>query len=361
MPLIAYQTAHGCNDYPLHFAFFEAMERRGILDHYDFALDPMVDYPYCEKLMKRFPQLHLTEHYSWPRTAMRWMRSHVGRFYRPLGMLDRFDAVCEGCGGHIHPHYLKSGVFRAYPRVRRRAILFQSIEDGALANDEVRESIAQTDLIIARTGESAKRAKAAGAKRVVESCDIVFSHQPREIPERAGIAVALRVPNQDPGPQYLAELRRALEHLRGLGGDVDFVQVEGRIGQEMRQWTALAGVCGSKSVYHGDDMYIPFSCRRQAIISARLHTTILALLHGNRAILQFQIEEHTHKMAEMLRDIGLTSLVVRSRDALNTETMSSFLASPEVIGEQEVECALAEARRRVETGLDAFEEWLESI
>ena len=60
MPLIAYQNAHGANDFPLHFAFFEAIERRGLLDKYDFALDPFNDPSYCQLLIDRFPALHLT-------------------------------------------------------------------------------------------------------------------------------------------------------------------------------------------------------------------------------------------------------------------------------------------------------------
>ena len=119
MPLIAYIRAHGSTDFPHHFAMFGELERRGLMDKYDFALEPTMDLDYCLKLIKRFPQLKLTEDVSRPRRWMGAVRDHIGRAYRPFGFLDKFDAVCESPGGRINELYTKRDVFRFYPRVKR--------------------------------------------------------------------------------------------------------------------------------------------------------------------------------------------------------------------------------------------------
>src|SRR5215813_4002544 len=151
MPLIAFKGAHGSNDFPLHFAFFGYLERKGILDKYDFALDTLYDPKYAVLLLHRFPQLKLVERGNLPRQMMLWMHEVVGRGYRPLSLLDtKFDAVCEAPGGRINELYCKQDIFRLYPRIERRAILFHSIEAGALRNPEVRSSVASCDLVVAR-------------------------------------------------------------------------------------------------------------------------------------------------------------------------------------------------------------------
>ena len=98
MPAIAYQRAHGSTDFPHHFALFGELERRGLLDKYDFALDPSMDLGYCLRLISRFPQLKLTEDISRPRRWQRFVREWIGRGYRPFSFLDRFDAVAKPRG-----------------------------------------------------------------------------------------------------------------------------------------------------------------------------------------------------------------------------------------------------------------------
>ena len=158
MPLIAYVRAHGSTDFPHHFVLFGHLEKLGVLDKFDFLLDPMMDPDYCVKLITRFPQLKLTEDVSRPRRWMRYVKDRVGRGYRPFSFLDKFDAVCEAPGGRINELYTTNDVFRFYPKVKRRAILFHSIEAGALKNDEVRQSVATADLVIApRASQPAMR------------------------------------------------------------------------------------------------------------------------------------------------------------------------------------------------------------
>ena len=166
MPRVAYKGAHGSNDFPLHFTFFQAMDDRGLLDRFDFALDPMLDLNYCLKLKERFPQLQLTTSVSRARKMMGFTAETIGRFYRPFGLLDHFDAVIEGPGGRINPNYTRTDIFRLYPKVRRRALLFHSIEEGILGLDKVRNSIASCDLVIPRTSESAEIARQAGATTI---------------------------------------------------------------------------------------------------------------------------------------------------------------------------------------------------
>lgn len=108
MPLIAYQRAHGDNDYPLHFAFFEALERRGVLNKYVFAIDPRVDYPYCLQLLRRFPQLILTESRSWPRWLMRWVQDDLGPFLPTFELPGPFRRRVRGVRG-THPSRLHQG------------------------------------------------------------------------------------------------------------------------------------------------------------------------------------------------------------------------------------------------------------
>src|SRR6516165_11916462 len=179
MPLIAYTRAHGVTDFPHHFAFFAHLEKLGILDRYQFALDTIYDPTYCLQLIDRFPQLKLVDDVSRPRKWLKYVQEHLGRGYRPLSYLDKFDAVCESPGGRINGMYLHGDVFRMYPGVERRAILFHSIEPGALEDAATRSSIAATDLVVARTQQSAKNAKAAGAKWVCAASDIVFLEYPK--------------------------------------------------------------------------------------------------------------------------------------------------------------------------------------
>jgi hypothetical protein len=89
-----------------------------------------------------------------------------------------------------------------------------------------------------------------------------------------------------------------------------------------------------------------------------LHTTILSLLAGNRKIIQFQIEAATNKVTEILRDIGLSGLAVRSVDEMKLATIREFVEGNFLLDDAEVNGALAAARLRVENGLDAFEQWL---
>ena len=117
MPIIAYQNAHGANDFPLHFAFFEALERRGILDRYEFALDPFNDIEYCQLLIKRFPQLVLTTDVSFGSRAREFVYRRLGRGAKAMAALEYgFDAVCEAPGGRIHPLYTGGlDIFWRYP------------------------------------------------------------------------------------------------------------------------------------------------------------------------------------------------------------------------------------------------------
>jgi len=358
MPLVAYQRAHGSNDFPLHFAFFEAMEARGMLDRITFALDPMLDATYCAKLMLRFPQLVLTETACISRRAMRFLSEYIGRAYRPLAFLGTFDAVCEAPGGRINPHYSTRSLFHFYPRTRRRAILFHSIEAAAMQNSAVSESVGSCDLVIARTKESARLADKAGAKQVIEAADIVFRTQVHQPIYKPGLAVALRVPAYNPPEEFIERTRCILNDLESLGRPIDHTRTEEPIGAEMI--ARGYGTDGQPRIgLYGDDaMYVPFQAKRDLVISARLHTTLLAILYGNRHVLQYQIEQGTNKIAEIWSDLGLHALRVLPPDEVTRERVNEFISNPTALPEDQVQTALTKAREKVENGLDAVEEWL---
>ena len=358
MPLVAYKGAHGSNDFPLHFAFFQAMEDRGLLDRIDFALDPMLDLHYCLKLKEHFPQLQLTTSISRARKMMQFTAATIGRFYRPFGLLDRFDAVIEGPGGRINPNYTRTDIFRLYPKVRHRAILFHSIEQGALALDKVRNSIASCDLVIPRTRASAEVARQAGARHVVTSTDVVWYRGKLSSEYQSGSALALRTIDN---PDFQDNVRTILEGLYGLGRNFDFVRVEEPIGEEMEAKGYNKGKFEGIQMFSGDDMYKPFCQVRDTVVSCRLHTTLLALLHGNRAIMQFQIEKGTNKIREIFDDLGLKSLKVFDSEDYTLESIIEFLNDPYLMPEDEIEAVQTKARGLVETGLDALEEWLDLL
>lgn len=358
MPLVVYKGAHGSNDFPLHFAFFQAMADRGLLDRIDFALDPMLDLHYCLKLQEHFPQLQLTTSVSRARRMMGFTADTIGRFYRPFSLLDHFDAVIEGPGGRINPNYTRTDIFRLYPKVRRRALIFHSIEQGILALDKVRNSIASCDLVIPRTRSSAEVARMAGAGRVVTSTDIVWYRGKLTSGYQPGSALALRTIDN---PDFQNNVRHMLHGLHGLGRNFDFVRVEEPIGQEMEEKGYSTGKLDGIRMFSGDDMYKPFCTVRDAIVSCRLHTTLLALLHGNRAIMQFQIEKGTNKIREIFDDLGLTSLRVLGSEDYTLDSIIDFLEAPNCLPEEEIKAAMERARGLVETGLDALEEWLDLL
>ena len=360
MPIIAYLRAHGGNDFPLHFAFFEQCEQRGILDKVDFALDPSTSRKYCLKLKQRFPQLHLVEELSFARRAMQWAEKSVGRFYGPIGYLDRFDAVCEGCGGHVHGQFMQSNPFRHYQRTRKRAFLFQSIEASALAYPSVKEAVRDADLIIARTNSTAKRAEEAGNKNIVTAIDIVFSMNPSDVEYKAGYSVALRLPKAYTDT-YINDLKRLINFLNSQNVPIDYSQAEPPLGLEMTKESELFRNHPHATIFPGDDMYIPFSRKRDLIISQRLHTTLLSLIHGNTAILQFQIQEDTSKVAEILSDIGLAEIKVHKLTDFSLDEIQNFLDNPHVIPEETLSSALDAARQKVKIGMDAFEEWVATL
>jgi len=361
MPLIAYIRAHGVTDFPHHFAFFGHLEKLGLLDRYQFALDTIYDPMYCLQLIDRFPQLKLVDDVSRPRWWLKYVQEHVGRGYRPLAYLDKFDAVCESPGGRINGMYMHGDVFRMYPRVERRAILFHSIEFSALEDPGTKASIAAADLVVARTHQSAENAKAAGAKWVCASSDIVFLEHPRPIETRPGIVVALRLPNRGVTESYLTTLRDIVARLEKREGQVDFVRIEEPMGREM----IIRGLGSYRKpnagLYYEDTMYLPFLHRRDAIISARLHTTLVSLLYGNRKILQFHIELGTNKSEEILGDIGLHSLKVHRQPDVCWPLIEQFLEEEQTFSEAEAQSALSLAKSKTMEGMNAFLEWLDTI
>ncbi len=360
MPIIAYLRAHGGNDFLLHFAFFEQCEKRGILDKVDFALDPSSSRNYCLKLKQRFPQLHLVEELSFARRAMQWTEKSVGRFYGPIGYLDRFDAVCEGCGGHVHGQFMHSNPFRHYQRTRKRAFLFQSIESSALVYSSVKEAVRDADLIIARSKSTAKRAEEAGNKNIVTAIDIVFGLNPSDIEYKPGYSVGLRLP-KDYTESYINELKRLISFLNNQNIPIDYSQAEPPLGNEMNKDSQLFRDFPHTNIFPGDDMYIPFSKKRDLIISQRLHTTLFSLIHGNTAILQFQIQEDTSKVAEILSDIGLSEIKVHKLTDFSLDEIQCFLDKPHVIHQDTLSSALDTARQKVKIGMDAFEDWVATL
>jgi hypothetical protein len=365
MPLIAYQNAHGNNDFPLHFCFFEALERRGVLDRYDFALDPFTDAAYCELLTRRFPQLVLTTQVSGVSRTREFIRKKIGHGIRLVVPFERrFDAVCEAPGGRIHPLYTGNlDIFWRYPRALRRAILFHSIEFGILAQPAVRRSIKQADLILARSRQSAVVALRASASpgKVFETCDIAFWQSPLPSKRQSGLAVALRLPNKQPTEDYIQNVRAVLNYLESLNHPIDQVLIEPPADQEQIARGYGNGIYSRITLWTGNEMYTPFCAIRDGVISCRLHTTILSLLAGNRKLLQFQIEPETNKVAEIFGDIGLTGLAVLPSEKMTATRVRDFVEGENSLSEIEVDHALATARARVNQGLDVFEEWLSSI
>lgn len=362
MPLVAYQGPHGSNDYPLHFAFFEAMERRGILNHVDFALDPYHDLEYCKLLVQRFPQLLLTIEAS-AVCKMAWFADRfIGRGAGPLSRIGgpKFDAVCEGPGGRIHPLYLKGDLFWRHPRISNRAVLFHSVEEGILSDHLACASLASCKLVVARSSGAAKVAAMAGTLRsgICTSSDIVLGQEISEAEYRPGYAVALRVPNEGPSTEYAERLRAILDFFDGVPA-VDHVLMEAPFDEEQRQ--RGYGELQSAALFHGDEMYRPFQYRRDAIVSCRLHTTLIALLNGNRKVLQYQVEGHTRKLEQIFHDIGLESLQVRRVERLSAGDIRGFLSEGSVLEDTLVEQALQRARKLVESGLDRTCEWLDSL
>ncbi|WP_165232417.1 polysaccharide pyruvyl transferase family protein [Aquisphaera insulae] len=361
MPTIAYMRAHGTTDFPHHFAFFGYLEKLGILDKYDFLLESVMDPAYCARLVRRFPQLKILEDQSRPRRWMREVAERVGRGYRPFAYLDTFDAVCEAPGGRINEFYTKNDVFRFYPRVKRRAILFHSIEQGALKQPSVRESVAGADLVIARTSRSAENARGAGAKWVVDSADIAFLEHPKRYIYKPGIATAFRLPNAGVTEEYLDRLREIVANLEKTDTQVDFVRVEEPFGQEMIREGLGTYLRPNTGVYSDDTMYLPFLAKRDAIITSRLHTTLLSLMYGNRKILQFHIEGGTNKSVEIFNDMGIHSVPVHQRDEVTWKTVEEFLAAEPNLPEEEAAAALDLAKSKTIKGMDAFLEWLDTI
>ena len=360
MPLIAYQRAHGRNDFPLHFAFFEALDERGLLDKYDFALDIFIDPEYCRLLTRRFPQLVLAVDKSLPRKFFEWTSKSIGKGYRFIGYTDKiFDAVCEAPGGRITPIYTGGlNNFWMYPAVKKRAILFHSIEEGVKPQKKVAESIADCDLVIARTDKSACVATEIGAKRVVKSCDIVFRNKYDNADYKEGIAVALRIPNIGVTESYLGNVTSILNFLENSERIVDNVRIEEPLGSEMEKRGYLSYEKKNINMFQDDYIYYPFRYKRDAIISCRLHTTIIGLLSGNLNILQFQIESGTSKIKQLIDDLGLNSLALHNITEMKVETLSEYLNNPTPLDKVEVDVAIRKAREKVEIGLDAFEEWL---
>jgi len=361
MPLIAYVRAHGSTDFPHHFVLFGHLEKLGVLDKFDFLLDPMMDPDYCVKLITRFPQLKLTEDVSRPRRWMRYVKDRVGRGYRPFSFLDKFDAVCEAPGGRINELYTTNDVFRFYPKVKRRAILFHSIEAGALKNDEVRQSVATADLVIARTSQSARNARDAGPKGIFDSANIVFLEHPEQYTAKPGIAVALRLPNRGVTEDYLQTLRDIVGRLERLDTQVDFVLVEQPFGREIKDKGFGSYLKRNTGLYYDDTMYLPFLHRRDAIVSSRLHTTLVGLLNGNRKILQFHIEGGTNKTEEILGDMGIHSIRVCRQGDVNWPTIERFLNDGPSLPEAEAQAALDLAKSKTLKGMDTFLEWLDTI
>lgn len=361
MPIIAYISSHGENDYPIHFAFFKSLEERGLLNKYVFALDPMVDYDYCEKLMQRFPQLILTETHSKARKIMRWMSNGIGRGYRPLSFFDKFDGVCLACGGKINEYCLNYDIFRFYPFTRNRAILFHSIEEGALKNPIVRKSVAGCQLVIGRTKGSAIRAKEIGTKWSVESSDIVFNLGPQPYKKDPGYAVALRIPQAFYTQEYIESLKEIIQFFESKSERIDFVKVESPIGEDMIKKYSGSNKPDNINLFYNDTMYDPFMNQRDMIISARFHTTIIALLYGNLNIMQFQIERGTNKTYEFLNDLGLSDLKIHTEHDMNLQCIQNFMSNPISLEKTKVEKALQIAKKKVNVGLDALEEWLMSL
>ena len=365
MPLIVLQNVHGENDAPLHIALLEALERRGVLDAYDFVVDPTLDLTYCSMLVDRFPQvqLHLPE--GLMNRSVRRLSEITGRGVRFAAHFSAAsDAVCQSAGGGIHPDYSNSkSLFWRFPNAKRRAILFHSIEQGVIGQRDTAQSIASCDLIITRTVRSSEVAIAVGAaqRAVHVSSDIVFSRpesNPRTVP---GLATALRVDKAIGNDAYLSEIVKILNYFEQLNIPIDQTPIEKPLGQEQLTRGYHKGDHPLIKLWNKQSIYEPFETRRQAVISSRLHTTLLALMAGNLKILQFQIEPNTTKITDILADIGLGSFPVLSKADVSVDTIKDFLEGPENLDQNEVSAALAKARALNEAALDRMEEWLMTL
>jgi hypothetical protein len=178
--------------------------------------------------------------------------------------------------------------------------------------------------------------------------------------DQEGFAVALRVPNLGPTDSYLGEVRATIQELEHAGKPVDLVRVEEPIGAWMALRRYGAGELAHVQLHSGDSMYEPFHSVREGIVSARLHTSLLALIHGNRRLLQFAIEDGTQKIQEIFDDVGLP-LRVYGIEKFSCEKVLRFLEEGEPIDEKQACRALQEGRRLVSLGLDETEQWLESL
>ena len=114
-------------------------------------------------------------------------------------------------------------------------------------------------------------------------------------------------------------------------------------------------------LYYDNNMYVPFLYRRNAVVSSRLHTTIIGLLHGNRKVLQYHIELGTNKTQEIVDQMGLTSLKVHRISDVNWTTMAEFLKSSSAIPEPEAIAALERCKAKALLGMQAFVEWLHTL
>ena len=228
MPLIAYQGCHGSNDFPLHFSFFEILERRGVLARIDFVIDPFNDLEYSLALIARFPQLMLKTEESILERFGQELQGVLPHGGRVLSHLNRpFDGVCEGPGGRIHAEYLgDNDIFWRYPRTRRRAVVFHSIESEIPSYPRASASLASTDLVIARSSGSGLNAEKAGARNVVVSCDVVFGKNVTQESYNPGLAIALRIPDADLNNNSKLNIEEIFEYLRQLGLPVDFIKIE---------------------------------------------------------------------------------------------------------------------------------------
>ncbi len=362
MPLIVLQHMHGENDAPLHVALLEALERRGLLDRYDFVVDPSLDLAYCTMLATRFPQVQLYLPEGALQRTVRRLSEMTGRgirfatYFKPP-----CDAVCMSAGGGIHPSYTNgANLFWRFPRARRQAILFHSIERGVLAQSKTAASIAACDLVITRTSNSGDVAIAAGAKaqNVHVASDIVFSRTPVTLPDQSGIAAALRVDKASDNDDYLGRVVQILDFLEGQGCPLDLTPIEQPLDAVQLERRYGEGPLSHVRLLPREAIYSAFEAKRDAIISCRLHTTLLALLAGNRKILQFQIEPGTNKIVEILTDIGLTSMPILAKADVTVARVQSFLDAEPSLSANEISAAVATARSRNEVAFDRFEEWL---
>jgi hypothetical protein len=184
---------------------------------------------------------------------------------------------------------------------------------------------------------------------------------PQTFGARPGVAVSLRLPNEGLSEAYLNNLRDIVGHLEAQPTQVDFVLVEEPFGGEMKRNAIGSYLKRNTGLYFDDSMYLPFLDRRDAIISSRLHTTLIALLHGNRKILQFHIEGGTNKSEEIFGDMGIHSIKVLRHDDVTWSTIDHFLQAGQVLPEPEAQSALELAKSKTLAGMDALMEWLDTL